>query len=404
MQESAVYQAVLEMITEIFKDQMPADHIINDYIKKRKYIGSKDRRLMTETVWKIVRCRMRLAYEAGSEEPRKILLTFLKDKDFSLITGGTYGLLELDKEEKKWLDEVKRKEFVYPLEVELECPKWLFEKIDNPALISSLKGEAPFNIRANLIDRVSLQKRLQGEGLFFSLSPYSPVGLQSTERVRVNNSMAYHEGLFDVQDESSQIAAILCNVQKNEKIVDYCAGAGGKSLALGAILQNEGLIEAHDVDIKRTEALSERAMRLKIKNIFLKKEITENDYDCFIADCPCSGSGTWRRAPDAKFRLTQKRLKELTQIQSDILETAYTHTKPSGRIIYMTCSVLRDENEEIVTAFSKRHPDICFADHEKLWNDLIGVRFPFHDKKWLNFSPLLTQTDGFFFCSMIKKI
>ncbi len=403
MQESAVYQAVLEIISEVFQDKVPADHIINDYVKKRKYIGSKDRRLMNETVWKILRRRMRLAYEAESKEPRKILLTFLKDKDFSLITGGKYGLEPLSKEEKKWLDELKTKEFVYPLDIELECPKWLFEKIDNPALIASLNGEAPFNIRANLIDRISLQKRLQGEGLFFSLSPYSPLGLQSTDRVRVNNTIAYHDGLFDVQDESSQISAILCNVKKNEKIVDYCAGAGGKSLALGAILQNEGVVVAHDADMKRTEVLSERANRLKIKNIRLQSQITDKDYDCFVADCPCSGSGTWRRAPDAKFRLTPKRLNELTQIQFEILETAYKHTKKGGRIIYMTCSILKDENESIVTSFARVHPDICFNDHEKLWNDLIGGRFLFYDKRWLNFSPLLTQTDGFFFCSMIKK-
>lgn len=403
MQVSAVYQSVLELLTEIFKDKEPADHIINDYTRSRKYIGSKDRRLITDTVWQIVRSRMRLSYEAGSENPRKILLLFLKDKDFSLITGGQYGLQPLDKAEEKWLEKAKIKEDVYPLNVELECPKWLFEKIDHPALIRSLNDTAPFNIRANLIDRLSLQKRLKAEGLFFSLSPYSPIGLQSSERIRVNNSTAYHDGLFDVQDESSQLAALLCNVKKNEKIVDYCAGAGGKSLALGAILQNEGSIDAHDIDITRMEALRTRALRLGIKNIQLQNEITATDYDCFIADSPCSGSGTWRRSPDAKFRLIPDRLKELTKIQADILEKAYQHTKNSGRIIYMTCSVLKEENEDIVMAFAHRHDDVCFSDHEGLWNEIIGERFPFTEKKWLNFSPFLTQTDGFFFCSMLKK-
>jgi len=402
MKEGARYQAVFELISEIFQDKTPADVLMNNYMKARRYIGSKDRRFILDTAWDIVRRRMRLSFDAGNDDPRKVLLFYLKDVDFDLITGGQYGLAPLSADEKKWLKSVKEKEDVYPLNVELECPKWLFEKIDNPPLIRSLNNPSSVDIRANFISQTELKNRLKGEGLFFSLTPYSPHGLRSSERININNCVAYKEGLFDLQDESSQIAAVLISPKPNEKIIDYCAGAGGKSLAMAAELKNDGLIFCHDVNFNRMDAIKARAERLGVKILKLISKLTDSDFDCFVVDAPCSGTGTWRRAPDAKFRLTPSRLNELQKIQSDVLETAYHHTKSGGRIVYMTCSVLKSENEDVVESFVSKHDDISFDNHQDLWAKKIDAPYPFESSKYCSFSPLTTNTDGFFFC-MLKK-
>ena len=401
MKINARYQAVFEILNEVFKDERPADHIINDYVRKRKYIGSKDRRFIVDTVWNIIRRRLRLAFEAQSHDVRQVLLVYLKDEDLDIAADGSeYGLAALSKGERVWLQNLPEK--VYPDYVEDECPKWLYEKINNPALVQSLNQPAPADLRVNMADRQMVKKRLQGEGLFFSMTPYSPFGLRSEERVNLNNCMTYQEGLVEVQDEASQLAAFLCLVTPDEKVVDYCAGAGGKSLAIAAYNHNEGVVYAHDANWNRMDAIKERAARLGIRNVKLLKNVEDTDYDCFILDAPCSGSGTWRRSPDAKFRLTPEKLMALNALQAEILETAYQHTKKGGRIIYMTCSILEDENENIVENFVSRHPDITFADHAHLWQKRLDMSYPFKEKRFIRFSPLTTNTDGFFFCMMEK--
>lgn len=402
MQTSARYQAVYEILCAVFEDQKPADMIIGAYIKQRRYIGAKDKRFIADTVWDIIRHRLRLSFEAGSGKPRDVLLCYLKDEDFDLICGGPYGLLAPDEAEKKKLKAIQSQDVCFLPEVEDECPKWLYDKFEDKALLRALNGKAGVDIRANFISPIALKKRLQAEGLFFSLTPYSPFGLRSEERINLNNCAAYQEGLFDIQDESCQTACVLMNVSAGEKIIDYCAGAGGKSLAIGAVLENEGLIYAHDVNWNRMDVIKERAERLGIKNIRLIKEIADNLYDCFIVDAPCSGSGTWRRTPDLKFRLTPEKLAELNVTQAEILETAYNHTKKGGRIVYMTCSVFKDENENIVQNFVEKHPDIYFVNHAKLWEDKIGAPYRSASADYIKFSPILTNTDGFFFC-MLKK-
>lgn len=401
MKISARYMAVFELISEIFKDKTPADVLINNYVRGRKYIGAKDRRFIVETTWQIIRRRMRLAFEAQSDEARKILLSFLKDEDFDLITGDTYGLPPLSLQEQKWLKSLK--ENVYPQNVELEYPKWLFDEINNPLLLRSLNEPASADIRANFILPKELQKRLQKEGLFFSLAPYSPYGLRSEERVNLNNSTAYQEGLFEVQDESCQLGALFCEAKADEKIIDYCAGAGGKSLAIGAMMENEGLVLCHDADFSRMNPIKSRSERLGVRNLKLVQEVTDNDFDLFVLDAPCSGTGTFRRAPDAKFRLKPHMIDDLNKIQSEILETAYKHTKKGGRIVYMTCSVLKKENEDMVENFCRKHQNVVFFDHEKLWAKKIDAPYPFQTNKYMDFSPLKTNTDGFFFC-MLKKL
>ena len=395
MQQAARYNAVLELIGEIFKDKSPADGIINNYLRERKYIGSGDRRFITETVWKIIRHRRRLEFEAGSKEARKILLVFLKDEDLDLIFGaGEYAPSALSKEEKIWIKNLK--EEVYPVDVESECPEWLFAKIKDVALLKSLNEPASADLRVNSGSREQVLQDLRREGLFFAPTPYSPIGIRSSERVNLNNCIAYKEGVVEVQDEASQLAAILCDVKPEHKVIDYCAGAGGKSLAIASLLNGKGKIEAHDIDWHRLEQIKPRLERLNIKNVVPVRELSGKDYDRFIIDAPCSGTGTWRRSPDAKFRLTPEKLNELTKIQSQLLEFALENTRVGGRIVYITCSILPDEDENIVSVFAQRHKNVRYVDLKQLWQQKIDAPYPAKNTEFLRFSPLLTNTDGFF--------
>jgi 16S rRNA (cytosine967-C5)-methyltransferase len=212
--------------------------------------------------------------------------------------------------------------------------------------------------------------------------------------------MAWQDGLFEIQDEASQIASILVDANENHKIIDYCCGAGGKSLALSNELNNKGEILAYDIDAKRLENIKPRMQRLKVKNISLTDIIADSDknYDRFILDAPCSGTGTWRRAPDAKFRLTKEKLYGLTQIQANLLSIASTKTAPKGRIIYITCSILKEENEDIIKNFLKSNDNFTPLNIKELWNKKINAPYPCSSEKYLRMSPLTTSTDGFFIC------
>lgn len=401
MQKGAQYQAVLDLISEIFKDEKPADGIINSYVRERKYIGSKDRRFITETVWNILRHRRRLEFDAGGFDARRMLLAYLQNEDFDLLCGGEYGLAPLTAEEKEFLKHPN--EEVYPPAVEAECPDWLFAKIKDLSLLKALNEPASADLRINKESRAMVIERLQSEGLYFAPTIYSPLGIRSSERVNLNNCIAYREGEIEVQDEASQIAAILADVCPRHKAIDYCCGAGGKSLTMSYLMKNQGQIQVHDINWGRLEAVKDRAVRLGVANLEIIKELKDNDYDRFVVDAPCSGTGTWRRSPDAKFRLMPEKLKELNKTQLEILEIAYNHTKPGGRIVYITCSVLADENENIVQAFQSVHSDLKAVNLRDLWNDKLNNRYPGQCDYMLRMDPLRTRTDGFFICVLEKN-
>ena len=404
MQLSAKYQAVLEIMQKVWQDQYPADNIIKEYLRNRKYIGSKDRKFITKTVWDIIRHRSRLEFETRCCEERMLLLAYLKNEDFDIVADGSeYGLKSVSKEEKQKLKNLNEDD--YPPYIENECPKWLFEKINNTALTAALNTTAPADIRANFISREDAKAKLQKEGLFFSYTPYSPYGLRSDERINLQNCMAYQNGEIEVQDESSQIGAILCDVRPEMKVVDYCCGGGGKSMMLGMLMKNKGEIWAHDKNVKRMDGLAKRAERLGVKNIKIADKLLPTDlFDRFVIDAPCSGSGTWRRAPDAKYRLTPKQLKAIEQAQSEILQTAASHLRQNGRIVYMTCSVLPEENEAQIENFLQKNPQFETLNMQKLWERKLETVYPFNEIRWLKCSPLTTGTDGFFVCVLQKKI
>lgn len=404
MKDASRVQAVIEVLEIVLQDKLPADVILDKYFKDRRYIGSKDRRLIAETVWQIIRHRMSYTEALdGNALPRLLTALCFSHEDLDLLFNGEeYAPLPLDKEEKRLLAQAVLYENL-SAEAIYECPYWLFSKFQDKHLLEALNTTAPLDVRANLSSREKARDRLKKEGLFFSPTPFSPIGLRSHDRINLNNCMTYQDGEIEVMDEASQLISLLCRVKPHHKVIDYCAGAGGKSLAIAAMMNNDGVIWAHDISTERLSRIKKRAERLDILNIKTIHNVSETDYTRFIIDAPCSGSGTWRRSPDAKFRLTPERLKQICQTQAEILEFGAAHTKVGGRMIYITCSVFFEENEQQITDFLAKHPEFTPLDHKKLWLETLDISlYPFESDRWLHFSPLNTKTDGFFFCAMQK--
>ena len=403
MQTGARYQAILDLITLIYEDKNPADNVINDYMRRRKYIGSKDRRFITDYVWDMIRNRMKYSFNAGSTFARKVFLYTLRDKLDAAFDGSTYGLQPLSDDEKIWMQSFN--DDVYPDYVEAECPEWIFKKNPNLEFFKALNRPANADFRVNFKSQSEVAQAMEKEGFSLVPTPFSSIGLRSFDRINLSNCIAYKEGMFEVQDEASQIAAILCDAKPELKIVDYCSGAGGKSLTLSHLMKNQGKILAHDISSKRLENIKTRLKRLSVENIEMTDylAVTDRNFDRFVLDCPCSGTGTWRRSPDAKFRLSEKMLAKLNETQSELLALAADKTRVGGRIIYITCSVLADENEHIVDKFIAQNENYSFVDIKALWERKFNVPYPHNSEKYLRMSPLTTNTDGFFISILERK-
>ena len=404
MKEASIIQAIIEVIDEVIKDKLPADIILDKYFKERRYIGSKDRRFISDNSWKIIRNRLKYSEMLENNISARLLVAcaFIENDLELLFNGDEYAPEILSREEKNIIN--KAGDFDDFSEIALyECPLWLFDKFKNKKLLDALNSTASVDVRANLVERDVARNRLKKEGLFFSPTPFSPLGLRSEDRVNLNNCMTYQDGEIEVMDEGSQLISLLCQAKPHHKIIDYCAGAGGKSLCIGALLNNDGLILAHDISQERLSRIKRRAERLDIINIKTIKEVSDNDFHRFIIDAPCSGSGTWRRCPDAKHRLTPQKLEEIKQAQREILEIGAGKTRVGGRLIYITCSVFEEENELQIENFLENHKDFVPLDHKELWNEVLDLPlYPFDSNKWLKFSPITTKTDGFFMCVMKK--
>ncbi len=405
MKEASRIEAIIEVLDDILKDHLPADIILDKYFKNRRYIGSKDRRFIADSVWDIIRKRMKLTSAlSGNISARLLAGLYFYDNDLDLLFNGEeYAPQILSKEEKNILKKASLFSD-YSQEVFYETPQWLINKFDDLRLLEALNSKATIDVRVNLTDRSNAKERLKKEGLFFCNTPYSPIGLRSEDRINLNNCMTYLDGEIEVMDEASQLISLLCNVKSHHKIIDYCAGAGGKSLALASILRNDGIIWAHDISQERLNRIKKRAERLDITSVKIINKVTDCDYNRFIIDAPCSGSGTWRRSPDAKYRLTKEKLEKICKTQAEILDFGAQHTKQGGLLIYITCSVFREENERQIEDFLNKHPDFTPINHNELWKNALDINvYPFSSGKYLNFSPLTTKTDGFFFCALKKK-
>ena len=407
---------VIQALRAILPLAHPADTTLR-YFFKNERIGSNERELVAETVFGVLRHRLLLEHAcAGNPTPRRIALAWL-------FRFGGYNLRELEPvlkhDEKEWLATVKGVNVEdLPLSVQAELPEWLVEMMRRSysdanilAIGKSMQQGAPLDIRVNtLLDkREDVLQQLRDKNIEAGPTPYSPIGIRLKEKIPLNRDALYTEGKIEVQDEGSQLLGFLLAPKRNDMVVDFCAGAGGKTLMLSAMMNSQGRIYAMDVSEKRLANLRPRLKRSGASNIQPMLIAHENDLkvkrlagkiDRVLVDAPCSGLGTLRRSPDLKFRQSPGSIEEFTRQQAAILVSASRLLKKAGRLVYATCSFLPEENQHIVQAFLAAHPDFVLRPAGEV---LKQQKIPLDALDYLELRPHLNNTDGFF-AAVLERI
>jgi 16S rRNA (cytosine967-C5)-methyltransferase len=431
--------AAIEILEAIDAADTAADSIIRAYFRPRRYAGSKDRRNVGNRVYDVIRNRARLdwwiAGAAGDMQPsarlRVLTSILLLDGETSLsvnflFDGKAHSPPSLNSNEQQLVENLATKPLLHdamPQGVVYEVPEWLDKSFqylwgDRYATeMAALNNAAPVDIRVNLsrVSREQAQKSLSIDHVKTTTSALSPSGLRLVERARLEETKAFKKGLIEVQDEGSQLIALLCEAKPEMTVVDYCAGSGGKTLALADAMGMQGgatgagQLLACDISTKRLSGLKERLKRagtsdvqqMVLDNKTAISELSEKA-DRVLIDVPCSGVGAWRRHPEARWRLTSARLQRHVSDQQKILTAAAKMVKPGGRLIYATCSLLTDENEDRVEAFLGQHDDFTALSIADVWIKALKTRCP-SATYGLRLSPANTGTDGYFCAVMERK-
>ena len=398
----------------------PADAVANDYFRSRRFIGSGDRRAVSERVWQVLRTRRRLGWWLRMEAPGPRLLAgaslLLEGWTLSGLvqsfSGGRFAPAMLSREEQAALARIEGHTPDHPdmpEAVRLEIPDWLLSRLQarfGPALareMAALDGPAPLDLRVNTLKatREDARAALAAEGWKAEPTPFSPWGLRIQGRRPVTAGPAFQSGLVEIQDEGSQLVAVLADVRPGMRVADWCAGAGGKTLALAGAMQNRGQLLACDVSAARLDGAVRRLRRAGVHNVERHLVVAGDkwakrragSFDRVLVDAPCTGTGTWRRNPDARLRLRESDLRELLPKQASILDVAQGLVRKAGRLVYATCSLLPEENEAQVTAFLARHPGFSLVPAERAAALAPGLR---GDDGFLSLTPAQHGTDGFF--------
>jgi len=419
MTPSARLQAAIEILTGLEARSTPADRLLRDWFRARRYAGSKDRAAIGEFVFTILRHRASFGWRMGGDEsPRALVLAALLAEGKSpadvaaLFDGGKYSPPPLSDAETARLSTPPSGE--PPLYVQGEFPAFLEGELvrafgtDLIAETRALCARAPVDLRVNTLKaaREDVLCALRGDGVAAGETPYSPIGIRiAGERLATDlrRSALFESGAIEFQDEAAQVAAILCAAKPGERICDLAAGAGGKSLALAAAMENKGEIVACDVAAQRLARIGPRAARagaIIITPHLMNHGLPTGPFDAVLIDAPCSGSGTWRRQPELKWRTSPEWLAGLTAVQRRLLADGAKLVRPGGRLIYATCSVLPGENEDRVAEFLARNPQFRVLPAGPVWQVAVPRRvWPVAGDKF-RASPYATGTDGFFACVM----
>lgn len=406
------------VLTNLLEFNSPADAKLSDFFRNNRDLGTKERAFVAETVYGVLR-RLRfltaLTTENDNEEPdaRQLILAWLLR-----VQGMSIQKLEgmLNEQQKEWALKIKAKSTEnLPLAVQADVRDWLWEKLVNQygeeealKIARSMHESATLDLRVNTIkgtrDEVFdkfLAENTSGEKNI-SKTPYSPTGIRMPLRLNISRHVLFTEGKIEVQDEGSQILAYLVAPKRGQMVADVCAGAGGKTLALGAIMRNTGRLYAFDISEKRLHSLGQRLKRSGLSNLTAQKITNENDlklkrlagkFDRVLVDAPCSGMGTIRRNPDLKWRQTAEDVAELNLLQASILARAAKLVKTGGRLVYATCSLLKEENEAIAEQFLANHPEFKLLNAAEV---LQQQQINLDTGVYLKLLPHLHQTDGFF--------
>ena len=422
----AQFDAVVDALRRVLPCERPADAVLSAYFRDMRKLGAQDRHLIAETIFAVLRRRAFLtALTAPSATPRRLVIA-------SLIKVRGLNVRELDgiltEAEKKWVVELKAAHPELDLAGRAELPEWVVDALraggqDDDAIVAlghSMQNSAPLDLRANTLKmrREDVLAALRAAGLELAPTPFSPVGLRVKGKPPINRHPLFLEGAVEVQDEGSQLLGLLVGARRGEMVVDFCAGAGGKTLAIGATMRSTGRLYAFDVSAHRLDALKPRMARSGLSNIHPAAIAHERDerikrlagkIDRVLVDAPCSGLGTLRRNPDLKWRQSAKAVQELVVKQAAILDSAARLLKPGGRLVYATCSILPQENEAIAEAFTAAHPDFLPLDAGEVLGQLKveqaaslcsgGETGTAYLRMW----PHRHQTDGFFAAVWTRK-
>jgi 16S rRNA (cytosine967-C5)-methyltransferase len=398
----------------------PADAVANDFFRARRYIGSGDRRAVSERVWTILRARRRIGWWLGdaTQSARLLVAASLLLEGWTgsgvrqTFSGGQFGAAPLDRAEASVLGKIEGHTLDHPAmpdAVRLEVPDWLLPRLiarfgaTLPAEMAALSEPAGLDMRVNLLkgDREQARAALAAEGWEAVPTRLSPWGLRLDGRRPVTSGPAFQTGLIEIQDEGSQLVAAMVGAAPGMRVADWCAGAGGKTLALASVMENRGQIVACDISPARLDSAVRRLRRAGVHNVerhlvepgdkWLKRRA--GTFDRVLVDVPCTGTGTWRRNPDARLRLGETDLRELLPKQAGILDTAQSLVRKGGRLVYATCSVLEEENEAQVTGFLLRHRDFAVVPLAQGWP---LDQPPPNSGEFLSLTPARHGTDGFF--------
>ena len=367
MTPAARLQAAVEILTALETTPEPADRLVRDYFRARRYAGSKDRAAVASRVFECFRHYYSYAWRMQNAWPRRLVIAALLAENADpadFFTGAPYAPAALDAGEQTAIAAVPSDP---PLYVRGEFPEWLQPDLeaafgaDLVAEMDAMTGRAAVDIRVNSLKttREDLIAALAEEGFDAAPTPLAASGLRLSGATtsKLSASPLFKTGQFDFQDEAAQMAAQLCGARPGQRVLDYAAGAGGKALALASAMQNKGEIVAHDIDPGRLSMLGPRALRAGATIIKTSTAVPAELFDLVLLDSPCSGTGTWRRQPELRVRLTEARLAELIALQAKLLKKAAAFVAPGGRLVYATCSVLPRENEMQIDAFLGTHLD-----------------------------------------------
>jgi len=430
MKQSARLKAAITLLERILAASSPADVVITGYFRQCRYIGSGDRRDISQTVYQILRRYEELAWylqgipanKLGWE--RLLVLTYIHKiqnlpiSEIQTLCQGDNGNSKFAPAPLSTLEHMLLKDMerlqpgAMPLAVRLNIPAWTIPSLEEifgnqlEEAICALNQPAPFDLRVNTLKttREAVLMRLQAEGFETTPTPWSPIGIRLANRRPLSGHKLWKQGYIEVQDEGSQLLALLADAKSGMAVIDFCAGAGGKTLVMAATMQNQGRIIATDVAQWRLDRSRERLRRAGVSNVefrgpeeattkWLKRQ--SKRFDRVLIDAPCSGSGTWRRNPDLKRRFSQQDLEELLIKQQQILRRAAPLVKENGRLIYATCSLFPRENRLQIEQFLETHPDFRLLPIKEIWASVLDTPCPITGDT-LQLMPHLHGVDGFF--------